>query len=351
MSDLLRTVDRGLQASHSLDQAWPELAALAQRCQDMHDSLSLFTQTRQGDQLRWLECGAELNLHQAPLTIAGHMRALLPSADAQDTQRGTSWIFTSATLGTDAQLSWFVNSCGLEEHTVLQVPSPFDYARQAALYVPSEGQAAAALDHSAGVAALVAKGARILGGRTMVLTTTLRAMRAIAQALTADLAGTDIEVLVQGQYAKRLLIENFLRSHGTSADGENQAEAGSVLVATASFWEGVDIAGDALQMLVIDKLPFAPPDDPLVQSRALAIEQAGGTPFKELHLPQAALALKQGAGRLIRSESDRGVLVVCDPRLVQKGYGKKLLAGLPPMRRLADEAQWLQALEALRQER
>ena len=351
MSDLMRTVDRGLQASHSLDQAWPELAALAQRCQDMHDSLSLFTQTRQGDQLRWLECGAELNLHQAPLTIAGHMRALLPNADAQDTQRGTSWIFTSATLGTDAQLSWFVNSCGLEEHTVLQVPSPFDYARQAALYVPSEGQAAAALDHSAGVAALVAKGARILGGRTMVLTTTLRAMRAIAQALTADLAGTDIEVLVQGQYAKRLLIENFLRSHGTSADGGNQAEAGSVLVATASFWEGVDIAGDALQMLVIDKLPFAPPDDPLVQARALAIEQAGGTPFKELHLPQAALALKQGAGRLIRSESDRGVLVVCDPRLVQKGYGKKLLAGLPPMRRLADQAQWLQALEALRQER
>jgi ATP-dependent DNA helicase DinG len=185
----------------------------------------------------------------------------------------------------------------------------------------------------------------------MVLTTTLRAMRAIAQALVTELAGTGIAVLVQGQYAKRLLIENFLRSHGASADGEPQAGVGSVLVATASFWEGVDIAGDALQMLVIDKLPFAPPDDPLVQARALAITQSGGTPFKELHLPQAALALKQGAGRLIRSESDRGVLVVCDPRLVQKGYGKKLLAGLPPMRRLADEAQWLDALQALRQER
>lgn len=350
MRDLLRTVDRGLTASHSLDQAWPDLAALAQRCQDMHESLSLFVQTRQADQLRWLECGAELILHQAPLTIAGYMRALLPSAGTQSTERGTSWIFTSATLGTDAQLSWFVNGCGLEGHTVLQVPSPFDYARQAALYVPSQGQAAAALDHSAAVAALVAKGARILGGRTMVLTTTLRALRAIAQALSADLAGTGIEVLVQGQYAKRLLIENFLRSHGASAADADQAQAGSVLVATASFWEGVDIAGDALQLLVIDKLPFAPPDDPLVQARALAIEQVGAKPFKELHLPQAALALKQGAGRLIRSESDRGVLVVCDPRLVQKGYGKKLLAGLPPMRRLADEAQWLDALEALRQE-
>ena len=186
----------------------------------------------------------------------------------------------------------------------------------------------------------------------MVLTTTLRAMRAIAQALAEDLAGTGIQVLVQGQVAKRLLIENFLRAHAVSTAGAAPVEGvGSVLVATASFWEGVDIAGDALQMLVIDKLPFAPPDDPLVQARALAIEQAGASPFKEWHLPQAALALKQGAGRLIRSENDRGVLVVCDPRLVQKGYGKKLLAGLPAMRRLADEEQWLDALDGLRKAR
>ena len=148
------------------------------------------------------------------------------------------------------------------------------------------------------------------------------------------------------------MIENFLRSHAASAAGVAPVDAAaSVLVATASFWEGVDIAGDALQMLVIDKLPFAPPDDPLVQARALAIEQAGASPFKALHLPQAALALKQGAGRLIRSESDRGVLVVCDPRLVHKGYGKKLLAGLPAMRRLVDEGQWLDALEGLRKAR
>jgi len=349
--NMLQSLGRALQTSSSLGQAWSDLVALAQRCQDLHDSLGLFVQTRPADQLRWLECGAELSLHQAPLTIAAHMRALLPKSAEPALTSGTSWIFTSATLGTDAQLSWFVNSCGLEGHTVLQVPSPFDYARQAALYVPSDGQAAAAIDHSAGVAALVAKGARILGGRTMVLTTTLRAMRAIAQTLVTELAGTGIEVLVQGQYAKRLLIQNFLCAHAPSATGAGRTQGpGCVLVATASFWEGVDIAGDALQMLVIDKLPFAPPDDPLVQARALAITQSGGTPFKELHLPQAALALKQGAGRLIRSESDRGVLVVCDPRLVQKGYGKKLLAGLPPMRRLADEAQWLDALEGLRRE-
>ena len=349
---ILHSLDRALQTCSALGLAWPDLATLAQRCQAMHDSLILFAHTRPADQLRWLENGAELSLHQAPLTIAEHMQALLPSSAGQVPERGRSWIFTSATLGTDAQLSWFVDSCGLAGHTVLQVPSPFDYAKQAALYVPEGVPAVAAQDHSAGVAALVARGARILGGRTMVLTTTLRAMRAIAQALANALAGTGIEVLVQGQYAKRLLIENFLRSHAASAAGVAPVDAAaSVLVATASFWEGVDIAGDALQMLVIDKLPFAPPDDPLVQARALAIEQAGASPFKALHLPQAALALKQGAGRLIRSESDRGVLVVCDPRLVNKGYGKKLLAGLPAMRRLVDEGQWLDALEGLRKAR
>ena len=352
INKLSNCLDRALQVSSSLGTAWPELGTLAQRSQDMYDTLSLFAQARPADQLRWLECGVELSLHQAPLTIAAHMQALLPSTAEQDGERARSWIFTSATLGTDAELSWFVNSCGLEGHTAMQVPSPFDYTKQAALYVPDGMSAAAASDHSAQVAALVARAAPILGGRTMVLTTTLRAMRAIAQALARDLVGTGIEVLVQGQYAKRLLIENFLHSNAASTAATGHVDGvGCVLVATTSFWEGVDIAGDALQMLVIDKLPFAPPDDPLVQSRAWAIEKAGGNPFKDLHLPLAALALKQGAGRLIRSESDRGVLVVCDPRLVQKGYGKKLLAALPAMRRLADERQWLEALEGLGKER
>ncbi len=352
MRALLLAVDRALETSRALGMAWPELGTLVQRCQDMQDSLQLFVQTRPVDQLRWLECGATLSLHQAPLSIAAHMRALLPPASVDAPAPRTSWIFTSATLGTDAQLSWFVKSCGLEGHKVLQVASPFDYARQAALYVPIGAHAPAAQEHSAEVGALVAKGARVLGGRTMVLTTTLRAMRAVAQALSSDLAGSGIEVLVQGQYAKRLLLENFAQSHAVSRGSAHPARGhGSVLVATASFWEGVDIVGDALQMLVIDKLPFAPPDDPLVQSRALAIVQAGGVAFKELHLPQAALTLKQGAGRLIRSETDRGVLVVCDPRLVQKPYGKKLIAALPPMRRLADEQQWLDTLVSLRNER
>lgn len=349
ISDLLQVVGRAMEVCASLNQAWPELAALAQRCRDMNESIGLFAQARPEDAMRWVEVGAGLSLHQAPLSVAAHLRALLPDAAARDVRSRRAWIFTSATLGTDAQLSWFVSNCGLEGHTVLQVPSPFDYSRQAALYVPVDRPDLGTSDHSLGLAALLAQGIQILGGRTMVLTTTLRAMRAIAQHLSDMLAGTGIEVMVQGQSARRLLIENFLRAHDVARTGQTQAPRGSVLVASASFWEGVDIAGDALQMLVIDKLPFAPPDDPIVQARAMAIECAGGKAFKTLHLPLAALALKQGAGRLIRSESDRGVLVVCDPRLVQKAYGKKLLAALPPMRVLHGHAQWLDELVALRQ--
>ena len=170
-------------------------------------------------------------------------------------------------------------------------------------------------------------------------------MRAIADALRQQFAaaGLDTEVLVQGQAPKRELVDRFVGA------GVPQAgfAGGCVLVATASFWEGIDIAGDALQLLVIDKLPFAPPDDPLVQARASAQVAGGGNAFKNLHLPQAAIALKQGAGRLIRSETDRGILVVCDVRLAQMGYGKKLLDGLPPMRRLADGEHWLEALADL----
>lgn len=344
---LLRVLAQALEVCRSLEPAWPQVGVVAQRCQDMHDSLLAFAQARPADQLRWLESGKGLGLYQAPLTIAAHMGAMLPDPDGGTAQPGKSWIFTSATLGTDPQLSWFADQCGLEGHTVLQVPSPFDYGRQAALFVPTGADLEGA-EPSSAVAALVDQGARILGGRTMVLTTTLKAMRAIAQQLQVRLRGTGIEVLVQGQYAKRLLLENFAGAHGDPRSGQGTEGCGKVLVATASFWEGVDIAGDALQLLVIDKLPFAPPDDPLLQARSLALAQSGGNAFKALHLPQAALALKQGAGRLIRSERDRGVLVVCDPRLVQKGYGKKLLAGLPPMRPLADRQQWLEALADLR---
>jgi ATP-dependent DNA helicase DinG len=252
-----------------------------------------------------------------------------------------SWIFTSATLGDDARLSWFTEPCGLGEAEVLRVASPFDYSTQAALYVPRQLPKPNDPAHTGAVAALVQRAVQRLGGRTLVLTTTLRALRAIGEQLQARFDGTgEVEVLVQGQWPKRRLIERFREG---AADGR----PGCVLVASASFWEGIDVPGDALELVIIDKLPFPPPGDPLVEARGQRLQEQGRSPFNDYFVPEAAVALKQGAGRLIRRETDRGLLVVCDTRLATMGYGRRLLAALPPMRRLQDEAEFEAALESL----
>jgi ATP-dependent DNA helicase DinG len=147
-------------------------------------------------------------------------------------------------------------------------------------------------------------------------------------------------VLIQGTMPKRVLIERF--RNGNSADGR-----GSVLVASASFWEGIDVPGEALQLVVIDKLPFPPPNDPMAEARSKALEAKGRSAFNDYFLPEAAVALKQGAGRLIRRETDQGILVVCDSRLNSMGYGKRLLKALPPMQRLASESELVERLSEL----
>ena len=253
----------------------------------------------------------------------------------------TAWIFTSATLGLGDDLRWFTEPCGLRGAAVLRVDSPFDYAQQAALYVPEAFPLPGDASHSDAVAQLAAEGAAALGGRTLVLTTTLRALDHIGQQLRQRFGLLEpMDVLVQGQGAKHALMERFRAGtvHGR----------GCVLVASSTFWEGVDIPGDALQLVVIDKLPFPPPDDPLVEARSRQLEQLGRNPFADYTLPEAALALKQGAGRLIRTETDRGILVVADTRLRTKAYGRSMVQALPPMHRLGSVAQWQAAVQALR---
>jgi ATP-dependent DNA helicase DinG len=221
------------------------------------------------------------------------------------------------------------------------VGSPFDYARQAAVYIPPDFPKPGDPSHTGRVAECAAAWSRRLGGRTMVLTTTLRALRAIGDALQASFEqGGDLEVLVQGALPKRVLIERF---RAGSSDGKK----GCVLVASASFWEGIDFPGDSLQLVIIDKLPFPPPNDPLVEARSKQIESQGRSAFSDYFLPEAAVALKQGAGRLIRRETDHGVLVVCDSRLVSMGYGRRLMKALPPMKRLALEQELLDQLDEL----
>ena len=312
---------------------------LSQRAQTLHQQVAGFAGATPEGMVLWVEVGPQVRLCASPLNISAVMRQHVTLTD----HASRAWIFTSATLGTDEALRWFVEPCGLAGARTLRVESPFDYARQAALYVPQEFPEPAHSDHSAAVAALVAEAALQIGGKTMVLTTTLRAAQAVRKALQAFMARQEaggLAILAQGDASKRELLERFAAHALPPAQG-------AVLVASASFWEGIDLAGDILQLLVIDKLPFAPPDDPLVRAQTEACTAAGGKAFTDIHLPHAAMVLKQGAGRLIRGESDRGILVVCDTRLHTRAYGKKLLQALPPMRRLRDAHAWQGALAEL----
>jgi ATP-dependent DNA helicase DinG len=328
------------EALATVSEIAPDFERLIERAHELHDRAGRFAQPCEPDRVRWVDTGTQLRLVESPLDIAAAVREkLLRQGEAEASTR--AWIFTSATLGDDERLSWFTEPCGLGEAEVLRVESPFDYAAQAALYVPRDLPRPNDPGHSAAVAKLAAQGALTLGGRTMVLTTTLRALRAIGDELQARFANSgELDVLVQGQWPKRRLIERF-------REGASSGQAGCILVASASFWEGVDLPGDALQLVVIDKLPFPPPGDPLVEARSQRLEAQGRNAFNEYFVAEAAVALKQGAGRLIRRESDRGLLAVCDTRLATMGYGRRLLGALPPMRRIESKEDWLESLDAL----
>ena len=224
---------------------------------------------------------------------------------------------------------------------MLQVQSPFDYENQAWLYVPRGMVSPKDPQHSEQVASLSWQVACTLGGRTLVLTTTTRALRAIGEQLMEAAQGNgELDILVQGQHPKRELMQRFRQAIEPGAKG-------TVLVATASFWEGFDVPGDALQAVIIDKLPFPPPNDPLVEARSQRLESQGRSSFNDYFLPEAGVSLKQGAGRLIRRETDRGALVICDNRLVNTPYGRRLLAVLPPMKRVDQFPALLDALAGI----
>ena len=328
-------------ALDTVSELAPEFVRLHERARLLAGRTQRFAAPCDVALVRWADVSQSLRLVESPLDIADTVRTrLLAAPEGEGPAR--AWVFVSATLGDDARLSWFTQPCGLQDAEVLRIGSPFDYARQAALYVPAHIARPADPAHSGDVARLAGDAAARLGGRTMVLTTTLRALRSIGDALAERFpVSSGIEVLVQGALPKRVLMDRFRA-------GNAGGQRGCVLVASASFWEGVDMPGDALQLVIIDKLPFPPPGDPLVEARCRRIESEGRSAFADYSVPEAAVALKQGAGRLIRRETDTGLLVICDTRLTQMGYGRRLLAALPPMRRITNPAEFDAALAALR---
>ena len=283
--------------------------------------------------IRWIDVGvAGFQLHASPLSIADVFRR-------QVEETGRAWIFTSATLAVGRDFSHYTGQLGLADAQTGCWDSPFDYSAQGLLYVPRGLPAPNSIEHTNAVVDAALPVLKASRGRAFLLFTTLRALNAARERLAAHLEreGLDYPLLVQGDGSKTDLLLRF------------RALGNAVLLGSASFWEGVDVPGEALSVVVIDKLPFAPPDDPLLAARLAKLAADGGNAFMQWQLPQAVISLKQGAGRLIRTESDRGVLMLCDPRIVDKPYGKRIWQSLPPMRRtreLADVIAFFETAKA-----
>lgn len=283
---------------------------------DACSAFGVAPQAPQGPMVRWVEQGLHhVRLHAAPLSVA--------QAFSRYRKPEQAWVLTSATLSVHGDFNHFTAQLGLEDARTQRWESPFDYASQALLFVPQgmpEPQSPQFTERF--VHALMPLLQASPGG-ALVLCTTLRAVERVAQGLAEafEQAGHDWPLLRQGDATRRELLDRFARLDHP------------VLVGSASFWEGIDLPGEILTLVAIDKLPFAPPDDPVIEARLRACRAQGGNPFAEYQLPEAALALKQGAGRLIRTEQDWGVLMVGDARLVEKPYGKRLWRGLPPFAR------------------
>lgn len=300
---LAETLEPASERSRGLEQCY-------QRCEDLIQRLTIFSDNDQDDNLvLWLDVrGSGFILHATPQEVSEHFQQWIADKPA-------SWIFTSATLTVAGKFNNFVQQLGLDDPVTASWQSPFDYGRQSLLYMPSipvEPSQAGYNNHVAEVARSVIEHSR---GRTFLLFTSYRALHEVADAL----ADMDYPMLVQGSRAKNQLLAEF-REHGNA-----------VLLGTNSFWEGVDVRGEALSCVLIDKIPFASPGDPVLEARINHLRERGGNPFRSIQIPSAVIQLKQGIGRLIRDTQDAGVLVLCDPRFLSKPYGKVFMRSLPPM--------------------
>jgi ATP-dependent DNA helicase DinG len=292
-----------------------------QRCVDLTGRLARWREAEQQehgkDRVRWVEVFQHaVQLNSTPLSIAEVFRRQI--------EAGTrAWIFTSATLSVKQDFSHYQQQMGLGQARTAGWDSPFDYATQALLYVPERMPGPNSAGYTEAVVKAVLPVLAASRGRAFLLFTSLRAMREAHALLEDGFAheGYDFPLLLQGEGSRSQLLERFRRL------------GNAVLVASQSFWEGVDVRGEALSLVMIDRLPFAPPDDPVLAARIDRINAEGRNAFMEYQLPEAVITLKQGAGRLIRDETDRGVLMICDTRLVDRPYGRRIWQSLPPMRR------------------
>jgi ATP-dependent DNA helicase DinG len=316
LAQLSGLLEKQAERSEGLENCWHRTQALLQH-------LASWQNGDDPDKVRWLEIfHHSLQLNTTPLSIADIFeKQIVGSARA--------WIFTSATLAVRQDFSLYQGEMGLLKAQTACWDSPFDYAEQALLYVPQNLPEPNSEGYTEAVVQAALPLIEASKGRAFLLFTSLRAMQRAHDVLVAefDMRGWVYPLMLQGEGSRSELLLRF-RDHGNA-----------VLLGSQSFWEGVDVRGEALSLVVIDKLPFAPPDDPVLAARIAQLNKQGRNAFMEYQLPRAIITLKQGAGRLIRDETDRGVLMICDPRLISKPYGKRIWQSLPPMKRTRVEEE------------
>lgn len=304
LQNLAAMLEMAMERSKGLALAQQRLTDFQQRITDL--------QQPQDDKVQWFETFTRgFSITATPLDITSPLRRCMETLPCR-------WVMTSATLAVGSSFEHFTGRLGLEQARTLKLDSPFDYWHHALLYLPAGLPEPQQPDFVSRMVDAALPVIQACGGRTFMLFTSYRALNEAAKLLEGQF---DFPLLIQGEAAPRDMIQRF-RELGNA-----------VLLGTASFWEGVDVRGDALSCVIIDKLPFAAPNDPVLEARLESIRQQGGNPFNDYQLPQAVITLKQGVGRLIRDQQDRGVLMICDTRLRDRSYGKTFLDSLPNMPR------------------
>ena len=308
--DLLATLNRLEEVLEPLAERGKGLERCWRRCLELQKRFGQFVDGSEQNYIQWFETHSRsFVLHMTPLDIRETFRAYV------DKHR-SAWVFTSATLAVGDSFKHFSRNLGIEDARAELWGSPFDFSQQAMLYVPTHMPQPNTAEYTGAVVDAALPVIEACGGRTFFLLTSHRALREVAERLEGEI---EYPLLVQGTLPRAELLERF-RELGNA-----------VLVGTSSFWEGVDVRGEALSCVIIDKLPFSSPGDPVLQARLDAMREQGLNPFFDHQVPQAVITLKQGVGRLIRDGTDRGVLMICDPRLFGKSYGRVFRNSLPPM--------------------
>lgn len=327
LQELILQLEANAERSEGLHHCWERATALL-------DLLERWRDEDDAERVRWLEVfGGSVHLNSTPLSVADIFRNQLAG-------HPRAWIFTSATLSVGQNFSHYQAKMGLESAETVTWESPFDYENQALLYVPADMPDPNSPGYTEAVVNAALPLIQAAEGHTFFLFTSLKAMREAREFLLFGMkkTGVDYPVLMQGEGSRSELLERF-RHLGNA-----------ILLGSQSFWEGVDVRGEALSLVIIDRLPFAPPDDPVLAARIAKISREGRNAFMEYQLPEAAINLRQGAGRLIRDENDRGALMICDPRLISKSYGRRIWQSLPAMRRTRDADEVCRFLSSLESE-